>query len=324
MRSITCTLTVSSFCNVDSERRSGSGALVRAALAPSLAPPSSGTCSAAAHLSALRRLSLQRLAATATPSSPGVFIASYGESWVIDSGATSHLTGNRSFFQLSPLPKFPPVRLADGSYSPISGSGTVQPTVYLTLTNVLFAPKFPDNLLSDLQTRRTIGSGHERGGLYFLDTTPPVDARALSASVSPLQWHSRLGHPSLPTLQKILPIDSARLECESCELDVTFFEFTPFYSPESSAVTPPPSVPLPVSTLSVPPHTEPPTRPIQVYSRRNRSTNTTLIVSPDLPPTVAPGKPSATPDNDLHIALRKGKRSCTAHPLANSLSFSKS
>ncbi|KAK4406515.1 Retrovirus-related Pol polyprotein from transposon RE1 [Sesamum angolense] len=290
-------------------------------------------------------------------------------------------------------------------------------------------------LAPDLQTRRTIGTGHERGGLYFLDTTPPVDARALSASVSPLQWHSRLGHPSLPTLQKILPIDSARLECESCELerkhrhlldvartimthmhvpksywgdvvltacylinrmpstvlngdtpysclfpdkllfgiaprvfgcvcfvhihspsldklsprsvkciflgysriqkgyrcydpqsrksftfaDVTFFEFTHFYSPQSSAIIPPPSVPLPVPTLSVPPHIEPPTRPLQVYSRRNRST--TLIVPPDLPPTAAPGNPSATPANDLPIALRKGKRSCIAHPLANSLSF---
>ncbi|KAL0335244.1 UNVERIFIED_CONTAM: Retrovirus-related Pol polyprotein from transposon RE2 [Sesamum radiatum] len=180
-------------------------------------------------------------APSATPSSPSAFIASHGESWMIDSGATSHLTGNRSsFLTFSTSPKFPPVRIADGSYSPISGSGTVRPTDYLTLTNVLFAPKFPVNLLSvnqltkthncsvtfypsycviqDLQTRRTIGTGHERGGLYFLDTTPPVDARALSASVSPLQWHSRLGHPSLPTLQKILPIDSARLECESCEL----------------------------------------------------------------------------------------------------------
>ncbi|KAL0368233.1 UNVERIFIED_CONTAM: hypothetical protein Scaly_1042200 [Sesamum calycinum] len=34
--------------------------------------------------------------------------------------------------------------------------------------------------------------------------------------------------------------------------DVTFFEFTPFYSPQSSVVIPPPSVPLPVPTLSVP------------------------------------------------------------------------
>ncbi|KAK4386010.1 Retrovirus-related Pol polyprotein from transposon RE2 [Sesamum angolense] len=134
-------------------------------------------------------------APSATPSSPGTFIASHGESWMIDSGATSHLTGNRSsFLTFSTSPKFPPVRIADGSYSPISGSGTVRPTDYLTLTNVLFAPKFPVNLLSvnhltkthncsvtfypsycviqDLQTRRTIGTGHERGGLYFLDTTP--------------------------------------------------------------------------------------------------------------------------------------------------------
>ncbi|KAL0423678.1 UNVERIFIED_CONTAM: Retrovirus-related Pol polyprotein from transposon RE1 [Sesamum radiatum] len=103
--------------------------------------------------------------------------------------------------------------------------------------------------------------------------------------------------------------------------DVTFFESTPFYSPQSPVVIPPPSVPLPAPTLSVPPHTEPPTRPLQVYSGRNRSTTTTLIVPPDLPPTAAPGNPSATPADDLPIALRKGKKSCTAHPLANSLSF---
>ncbi|KAK4395750.1 Retrovirus-related Pol polyprotein from transposon RE1 [Sesamum angolense] len=101
--------------------------------------------------------------------------------------------------------------------------------------------------------------------------------------------------------------------------DVTFFESTPFYSPQSSVVIPPPSVPLPAPTLSVPPHTEPHTRPLQVYSLRNRSTTTTLIVPPDLPPTAAPGNPSATLADDLPIALRKGKRSCTAHPLANSL-----
>ncbi|KAK4403247.1 Retrovirus-related Pol polyprotein from transposon RE2 [Sesamum angolense] len=330
-----------------------------------------------------------------TPSSPGTFIASHGESWMIDSGATSHLI--------------------------------VRPTDYLTLTNVPFAPKFPVNLLSvnhltkthncsvtfypsycviqDLQTQRTIGTGHERGGLYFLDTTPPVDARALSASVSPLQWYSRLGHPSLPTLQNILPIDSARLECESCELGILHQTSCPYTSQQNGVAerkhrhlldvartimthmhvpksywgdvvltacylinrmpstilhgdTPysclfpdkplfgiaprvfgcyflrihffllpvscrhsSTSVPLPAPTMSVPPHTEPPTHPLQVYSRRNRSTTTTLIVPPDLPLTAAPGNPSATPIDDLPVALRKGKKSCTAHPLANSLSF---
>ncbi|KAL0313438.1 UNVERIFIED_CONTAM: hypothetical protein Sradi_5743100 [Sesamum radiatum] len=82
--------------------------------------------------------------------------------------------------------------------------------------SVTFFPSYC--VFQDLQTRRTIGGGHERGGLYFLDKSTPADARALSAFVSPLQWHCRLGHPSLPSLKKILPIESARLECESCEL----------------------------------------------------------------------------------------------------------
>ncbi|KAL0322343.1 UNVERIFIED_CONTAM: Secreted RxLR effector protein [Sesamum calycinum] len=225
---------------------------------------------------------------------------------------------NRSHFStLSTSHKFPPVLLANGSYPPISGL--------------------------DLQTQRTIGGGHERGGLYFLNTSPPIAICALSALVSPLQWHCRLGHPFFLTLKKVLPIKSPRLECESCELgkhhrasfpleltngysrapkgyrcydpqyrwfftsaDVTLFESTPYYSPNSSPAIPHTSVPLPVPTLTIPPHKEPPTRPLQVYSRCNRSTNTTLTVPPGLPPTATPGNPSATPANDLPIALRKG------------------
>ncbi|KAL0405896.1 UNVERIFIED_CONTAM: Retrovirus-related Pol polyprotein from transposon RE2 [Sesamum latifolium] len=229
-------------------------------------------------------------ATPATAFSLGAFVASHGDSWMIDSGATTHLTGNRSHFSsLSISHNSLSVRLADGSYSPISGYGTVQPTDHITLTNVLFAPKFPVNLLSvsqltkkhncsvtffpsycvfqDLQTRRTIGGGHEHGGLYFLDKSTPADARALFASVSPLQWHCRLGHPSLPSLNKILPIESARLECESCEL-------------------------------------ENPTRPLQVYSHRTRSTTTTPPDPPSLPPAAAPRTPN-TSANDLPIALRK-------------------
>ncbi|KAK4409489.1 Retrovirus-related Pol polyprotein from transposon RE2 [Sesamum angolense] len=87
---------------------------------------------------------------SATSSSLDAFIASHGESWMIDSSVTSGLTGNRShFLTLSTSPKFLPIRLADGSYSPLSGSGTIQPTYNLTLTDVLFAPKFPVNLISN-------------------------------------------------------------------------------------------------------------------------------------------------------------------------------
>ncbi|KAL0379315.1 UNVERIFIED_CONTAM: Retrovirus-related Pol polyprotein from transposon RE2 [Sesamum radiatum] len=253
---------------------------------------------------------LHRLIAnSATPaitSSSGAFATSHGESWMFDSGATTHLTDTR-----------------------------------------------------------TIGGGHERGGLYFLDTSAPVDVRALSASVSPLQWHCHLGHPSLPSLKKILPIASTRLQCESCELgkhhhanfppqhdkrspspftlvhsdiwgpcrfesiggfrsftsaDVTFFETTAYYTPNVSQTIPTPSLPLPIPALPIPPHTEKPPRPLQVYSRRKCSTTTTPPEPPDLPPAAAPA-PTVTSDTDLPIALRKGKRSCTAHPLAHSLSY---
>ncbi|KAL0375663.1 UNVERIFIED_CONTAM: Retrovirus-related Pol polyprotein from transposon RE2 [Sesamum calycinum] len=200
-----------------------------------------------------------------------------------------------------------------------------------------------------------IGTGHERGGLYFLDTTPPVDARALSASVSPLQWHSRLGHPSLPTLQKILPIDSARLECESCELGKHHHaSFPPRVEKRSSS-----PFTLVHSDIWGPCRFESLrgfryfitfvddySRMTWVYLLKDRSQVPTIITSfyneiftqfsvhirilrtdnalefvQKSVSDFSPGNPSATPANDLPIALRKGKRSCTAHPLANSLSF---
>ncbi|KAK4403223.1 Retrovirus-related Pol polyprotein from transposon TNT 1-94 [Sesamum angolense] len=378
-------------------------------------------------------------APSTTPSYSGAFIASHGESWVIDSDATSHLTGNRSYFlTFSTSPKFSPVRLADGSYFPISGSGTVQPTTYLTtpmcslppsslliyylickhggrlvpvmsvvvytfsiqlhlLMLVPFLPRSP--LFSGILVLKSVSDFCNSKGLHqtscpytsqqngvaerkhrhILDVARTImthmhvpksywgDAvltacylinRMPSTVLNGDTPYSCLFpdkplfgitprvfgcvffvHIHSPSLDKLSPCSvkciflgySRTQKGYRCydpqsrrsftSADVTFFEFTPFYSPQSSVVIPPPSVPLPVPTLSVPLHIELPTRPLQVYSRRNRSTNTTLIVPPDLPPTAAPGNPSATPANDLHIALRKGKRSCTAHPLAKSLSF---
>ncbi|KAL0444011.1 UNVERIFIED_CONTAM: Retrovirus-related Pol polyprotein from transposon TNT 1-94 [Sesamum latifolium] len=239
-------------------------------------------------------------ATLATASSPGAFVASHGKSLMLDSGATTHLTGNRSHFSsLSISHNSLPVCLADGSYSPISCFGT------------------------DLQTRRTIGGGHERSGLYFLDTSTPADVRGLSSSVSPLQWLCRLGHPSLPSLKKILLIKLARLECESCELGKhhrasfppriekcssypftlvhsdswgpcrfesigRFWHFITFVDDYSRLTW--------VYLLK---------DRSQVYSRRTRSTTATPTDPLDLPPATAPGTPSATSANDIPIALRK-------------------
>ena len=69
--------------------------------------------------------------------------------------------------------------------------------------------------------RKRISGGHECSGFFYLDTKlEPVDASALSASVSPFQWHCRLGHPSLSKLKQLLPFEAfvSSLECESFEL----------------------------------------------------------------------------------------------------------
>ncbi|KAL0453801.1 UNVERIFIED_CONTAM: Retrovirus-related Pol polyprotein from transposon RE2 [Sesamum latifolium] len=181
---------------------------------------------------------------TATPApSPGIFVASHGKLWLLDSGATTHITANKSYFTSLSMSALSPVRLVDDTRSPVSGSGIVHPSKDLTLDNVFFALHFFVSLMSisqlhkslnclvtffpsycvfqDLQTKKTIGGGYERDSLYYLDTTTtPVSARALSASISPFQWHCCLGHPSLAKLKQLLPLESSvsKLECESCEL----------------------------------------------------------------------------------------------------------
>ncbi|KAG6422620.1 hypothetical protein SASPL_119199 [Salvia splendens] len=87
--------------------------------------------------------------------------------------------------------------------SPVTDTGVVKPTTHITLDNVLFAPNFPD-----LQTKRTIGRGHERGGLYYLDPISPVSPSALSAAVSPYQWHCHLDHPSSSSLRSLVQVAS--------------------------------------------------------------------------------------------------------------------
>ena len=76
-------------------------------------------------------------------------VSSSSSEWVIDSGATDHMTGNSSLFstfQSQPSPST--VALADGSHSCVLGSGTIVPTPFIPLTSVLSLPNFSFNLMS--------------------------------------------------------------------------------------------------------------------------------------------------------------------------------
>ena len=207
------------------------------------APASDVTISAAEYTEFLK------LRATHDPTSPAIAVAQSGNPvafvsqsslgpWILDSGASDHMTGNQSLFsQLSFSDSLPSVTLADGSQIKVRGIGQTHPLSQLSLHSVLFVPGCPFNLISiskltrtldvsvlfvnssvliqDRRTGRTIGAGHESGGLYRL--TPPV---ACVSSTSPALAHQRLGHPSLEKLRFLVPSLSTikSFQCESCQL----------------------------------------------------------------------------------------------------------
>nr|KYP49834.1 hypothetical protein KK1_028429 [Cajanus cajan] len=104
--------------------------------------------------------------------------------WVLDSGASDHLTGNVSLFHSLSSPKTPHhITLADGSKVQATGIGQISPTPSLPLKYVLLVPRCPFNLIfiskltrslncaitftfdsfliQDWSTGQTIGVGYE-------------------------------------------------------------------------------------------------------------------------------------------------------------------
>ena len=114
-------------------------------------------------------------------------VAHSSPSWVIDYGANKHIFGILSLFS-DLLPIKHHIVLAYGSSWPILGKGVFHPTKSLSLPSSLFVPDSPFNLLSvsqltkalnccitfdptscafqDLKTKKMIGLGHEKDGLY--------------------------------------------------------------------------------------------------------------------------------------------------------------
>ena len=71
------------------------------------------------------------------------------QSWIVDSRASNHMTGDKSIFhRLLACGNSPHVRIADGTLSKVMGIGTVIASKNLTLHSVLYLPKLNCNLLS--------------------------------------------------------------------------------------------------------------------------------------------------------------------------------
>ena len=71
------------------------------------------------------------------------------KSWILDSGASSHMTCiKQKFVSLNMSSVHPSVKIAYGTHSPVLGNGVVQATPSLTLTDILYVPQFHVSFLS--------------------------------------------------------------------------------------------------------------------------------------------------------------------------------
>ena len=150
--------------------------------------------------------------------------------WVLDSGATDHVSASlssfKSYTKLNPLIL---VKLPNGHHVSATHSGDVCISDSIVLFSVLYVPAFSFNLISisklvstnhcklifssdsclmqDALTQTKIGIVEMRNGLYYLTPTRPATCSIETEIVHPNctiipidLWHSRLGHLSFERL----------------------------------------------------------------------------------------------------------------------------
>jgi len=113
------------------------------------------------QMEALQKLLQQTLLSTAKPTSTAK-VAQKGnfshalntskgkrKSWIVDSRASYHMTGNITVFNnYSPCHDHSTVQITDGTLSKVVGKGSVVISEDITLNSVLYVPKLDCNLLS--------------------------------------------------------------------------------------------------------------------------------------------------------------------------------
>ncbi|KAK3037432.1 hypothetical protein RJ639_031926 [Escallonia herrerae] len=228
---------------------SSSGPLQASATATQNNNPSLSQAQAAATsaLSGLTPEQMQRLI-TFLESSPSGTDYLVGESlppthtWLIDSGASHHMTGNLNFF--SSIWDIPPslVGLPDGLQTNAIKAGSVSLADGITLRHVLYVPNLAINLISvsclatgancfvafsndicvlqDRTSKSPIGLGKMHRGVFMFQPLSTATVASVSESENYELWHRRMGHPSsqplihLPTVSVVSP--SLKTICDVC------------------------------------------------------------------------------------------------------------
>ncbi|RVW56445.1 Retrovirus-related Pol polyprotein from transposon RE1 [Vitis vinifera] len=276
------------------------------------------------------------------------------KSWIVDTGASDHMIGDAAILQnYKPSNGHSSVHIADGSKSKIAGTGSIKLTKDLYLDSVLHVPNLDCNLLSisklacdlqcvtkfypnscvfqDLKSGKMIGSAELCSGLYLLSCG---------------QFSNQVSQASCVQSQREAILTATYLINPNLLLESpnpSQFAPTELSTPMPSSVQPAQhtNVPSPVTIQSLMPIQ--PIAPqlanenLQVYIRRRKrqelehgsqSTCGQYIDSNSSLPEENIGEDRVREvlipnidDYTLPIALRKGVRRCTDHPIGNYVTY---
>ncbi|XP_074297183.1 uncharacterized protein LOC141627875 [Silene latifolia] len=165
--------------------------------------------------------------------------------WIIDTGASNHVTGTLSCLEDQIQIPGRTVGLPNGQQVVASVMGSVYINDFLTLRNVLFVPALTCNLISvsqltientfsfeftkntcliqDPSSRKTIGAGELRDGLFWIHAGErPLTVHTVTGQGSFDLWHRRLGHPSDKVVKTIPSFSNLScnkdIVCDACHL----------------------------------------------------------------------------------------------------------
>nr|GMD63195.1 Retrovirus-related Pol polyprotein from transposon RE2 [Ipomoea batatas] len=163
--------------------------------------------------------------------------------WIIDTGASRHVTGDSTRMTNAKDIFHCPVGLPNGKTVVATQEGSVRLTDKITFNHVLYVPSLSCNLISvsqlndDMQSsvhfnsymcaiqdqsREMIGAGVRRDGLYYFKGTDSVQHLTVNGVTTWVDlWHQRMGHPS-EKVMKLLPSVSigARSFNKACETSI--------------------------------------------------------------------------------------------------------
>ncbi|KAI5323859.1 hypothetical protein L3X38_032932 [Prunus dulcis] len=144
--------------------------------------------------------------------------SSQKSAWIINLGATYHMTFDpgQPISRKSSTPSM--VSNANGTPSPVVGEGSLSLSTSLHLDSVLLVPSLDHNLLSVAQLTTTLDSEVKVGQAFTTSGT-----RFEGERDKIWLWHKRLGHALFGYLKNLFPslfssLDVSSFQCDTCEM----------------------------------------------------------------------------------------------------------